>query len=91
MCKVAQKYIEKSNIPAGSVVTYNGNMFTESFPVHYDPKYGSEAHFYSNIFPDWNDEKCLRLAKKSFESLPENGVILLHEALLDEEEISYFT
>jgi len=55
------------------------------FPKHDDPKYGYQAVFYSNIFHDWNDEKCKYLAKKTYDSLPKNGWILLHEALLNED------
>lgn len=60
-------------------------MFKEPFPANNDPKYGYQAMFYSNIFHDWSEEKCKYLSKKTYDSLPENGVILLHEALLNED------
>ncbi len=85
MCKITQKYIDNSNLPTNTVQTFSGNMFKDMFPKHDDPKYGYQAVFYSNIFHDWNDEKCKYLAKKTYDSLPKNGWILLHEALLNED------
>ena len=41
--------------------------------------------FFSNIFHDWSESKCKYLAKKSFDSLPQNGIILIHEALLNDD------
>ena len=83
--KVQLDFIQKSGVPGGSVVTYSGNFFTEPFPAYNDPKYGYQAMFYSNIFHDWNDEKCKLLAKKTYDALPENGYIFLHEALLNDD------
>ena len=83
--KVQLEFIEKSKVPPGSVVTYSGNFFTEPFPANNDPRYGYQAMFYSNIFHDWNDEKCKLLAKKTYDALPQNGYIFLHEALLNDD------
>ena len=41
--------------------------------------------FYSNIFHDWSVEKCFYLAKKTYDSLPVNGYIFLHESLLNDD------
>ena len=60
-------------------------MFKDDFPLHDDQKYGYQATFYSNVFHDWNDEKCKYLTKKSYDALPENGMIFLHEALLNDD------
>ena len=83
VCKVAQTFIDKSNLPNDSVLTFTGNFFKDDFPRFDDAKYGYQAMFYSNIFHDWSNEKCVYLAKKTYESLPENGYIFLHEALLN--------
>lgn len=85
VCKVAQQYIEKSGLPSDTVLTYSGNMFKDEYPSNDDPKYGYQACFYSNIFHDWNEEKCKYLAKKTYDALPKNGVIMLHEMLLNED------
>lgn len=85
VCKVAQTFIAKSGLEEGRVVTYPGNMFKEEYPLHSDPKYGYEGVFFSNIFHDWSETKCKYLAKKTYDALPENGMIFLHEALLNED------
>ena len=85
MCKITQDYIDKSNLPAETVRTYSGNMFQDSFPDNKHLKYGYQACLYSNIFHDWNEDKCNYLTKKTYDSLPSNGVILIHESLLNED------
>lgn len=60
-------------------------MFKDNLPANDDPKFGYQAVFFSNIFHDWNDDKCRYLAKKTYDALPKNGVIILHEALLNED------
>ncbi|QMU61205.1 MAG: methyltransferase [Gammaproteobacteria bacterium] len=46
----------------------------------------ADVHFYSQIFHDWREEKCLLLAEKSFQSLPEQGKIIIHEMLFDDDK-----
>jgi hypothetical protein len=55
-------------------------MFNEPFPPNYN------GIFYSNILHDWNLEKCRFICQKTFNSLPVNGYILIHEALLYDDE-----
>ena len=85
VCRVAQEFIDKSGLEKDKVITYTGNMFKDDFPLHNDSKHGYQAMFYSNIFHDWSEEKCKYLAKKTYDALPENGIIFLHEALLNED------
>ena len=85
VCRIAQNYINKTSSVKENVTTYCGNMFSDSFPYCNDEKNGYQAIFFSNVFHDWNEEKCEYLMKKSFDSLPQNGVILIHEALLDDD------
>ena len=63
----------------GRVKTQPLNTFTQAWPR------GHDAHFFSNIFHDWSDDTCRLLARKSFESLPAAGRILLHEILTDDD------
>lgn len=42
--------------------------------------------FFGDIFHDWELEKCSLLAKKSFNSLPKGGLIILHEMLFNEQK-----
>lgn len=85
VCKVAQNYIEKSNLPPGFVKTYSGDFFKEPFPDCSDAEYGYQGMLYSNVLHDWSEQKCKHLVKKSFDSLPDNGTILIHEALLNDD------
>lgn len=41
-----------------------------------------DAHFFSNVWHDWNEEQCANLAARSFKALPSGGRILLHEMLM---------
>ena len=53
-------------------------MFRSDWPA------GHDAHFFSNVFHDWDVEQCRVLAERSFAALPPGGRILLHESLLNE-------
>jgi hypothetical protein len=85
VCKIAQNYIEKSNVENDSVLTYSCDMFKEPFPNHDDTKYGYQAIFFSQILHDWDDKTCQDLCNKAYYSLPNNGYIIIHEALLDDD------
>jgi acetylserotonin N-methyltransferase len=78
MCEVAQEYIREGRV-AGQVDTLAVDMFREPWPHGYD------AHFYANVWHDWNFETCAWLARQSFDSLPGAGRIFLHEMLLDDD------
>jgi acetylserotonin N-methyltransferase len=78
MCEVAQAYIEAGKV-AGRVDTVAVDMFREPWPQGYD------AHFYANVWHDWNFETCAWLAKQSFAALTPGGSIYLHEMLLDDD------
>jgi hypothetical protein len=51
-----------------------------------DPFPEADLHFYSNIYHDWSREKGALLTRKSFESLPPGGRIVVHEMLLDDDK-----
>ena len=53
-------------------------MFHSDGPTDFD------AHFLSNVFHDWNEERNQALATRSFETLPAGGRIYVHESLLNE-------
>lgn len=56
---------------------YPADMWSDGFP-------SADIHLYSAVFHDWTREKCLFLARKSFESLVPGGQIIIHEMLCDE-------
>ncbi len=60
------------------VAAVAGDMWEDPFPP-------ADVHFYSDIFHDWSETRCAALAKKSFEGLPEGGLILIHEMLLSDD------
>jgi acetylserotonin N-methyltransferase len=78
ICVEAIQYIAQAGV-GDRVKTQNVNMFTSDWPR------GHDTHFLSNIFHDWSDTTCQLLARKSFESLPSGGRILLHEMLVDDD------
>ena len=78
ICDAADGYIAAADV-ASQVNTLPPNMFTADWPR------GHDAHFFSNIFHDWSDETCRLLARKSFESLPPGGRVMLHEILMDDD------
>lgn len=75
ICELANEYIAQAKV-SSQVDTITIDMFRESWPSGYD------AHFFSNIFHDWNFDTCRKLALSSFEALESGGKILLHEMLL---------
>ena len=75
VCELAARYVAKYDASV-QIDTHAANMFTDPWPQGYD------AHFFSNIFHDWGDERRRFLAQRSFETLPSGGRIYLHEMLL---------
>lgn len=55
-----------------------------------DPFPKGDVYFFGDVFHDWSKEKCSFLARKSFQSLPENGKIILHEMLFNKKKTGPF-
>ncbi|WP_437322188.1 methyltransferase [Sorangium sp. So ce394] len=64
---------------ADRVRCVGGDMFQVAWPDGFD------AVLFTNIFHDWNDERCLELARRAYASLKPGGLVLVQEALLDED------
>jgi len=73
--KVAKKMIEKYG-QSDHVKCLSMDMFVENWPD------GLDAILFTNIFHDWDDEKCKILTRKAFKTLKPGGLILVQEALL---------
>jgi hypothetical protein len=58
-------------------------MWNDSYPE-------ADLHFYGMIFHDWPADQCRFLARKSFESLPSGGRIIVHEMLFNTERTGPF-
>jgi hypothetical protein len=75
VCDVTRTYIAKHAI-ADRVDAIAGDMFEDAWPTGY------ERIFFSDIFHDWDDERCRALARRAFEALPREGRVLVHEMIL---------
>ena len=82
VCEVAEEYIAEYNFQE-RLLTYPGDMWKSAFP-------SADIHFYSQIFHDWPLDKCSFLAKKSFDSLPPKGKIIIHEFLFNNDKSGPF-
>lgn len=79
VCKILTEYTKKYKLEE-KIKPLPLNMFKDPWPKTND------AIFFSNIFHDWSKEKCKFLAKQSFEALPSQGRIYIHEMLLDDDK-----
>jgi hypothetical protein len=78
VCEVADEFIAGHGLTE-RVRTKAGDMWDGAFPE-------ADLHFYSNIFHDWSEDKGRLLAARSFERLPSDGRIILHEVLYDDDK-----
>jgi ubiquinone/menaquinone biosynthesis C-methylase UbiE len=78
VCDVAREFIAEAGLQ-DRIETQTGDMWEHPFPE-------ADLHFYSNIYHDWSREKGALLTRKSFESLPPGGRIVVHEMLLDDDK-----
>lgn len=77
VCRIAEEHIAREEL-TDRVDTVSVDFFNDPFPPGYD------AILFSNIFHDWGPERCLDLARRSFEALPSGGRIFLHEIPLND-------
>ncbi|KAH9320060.1 hypothetical protein KI387_021829, partial [Taxus chinensis] len=64
--------------PIYGVEHVEGDMFHRIPPA--------DAVFMKWILHDWDDEQCVKLLKKSYEATPENGKVLIVDAVIDRKE-----
>lgn len=74
----AEKMISQYGL-SDRISCIGANMFEDNWPRELD------AILFTNIFHDWEDDKCKALAKKAYESLQPGGLIMLQEALLNDD------
>jgi len=82
VCEVATEFIAKHSLK-DRIETQPGDMFGDPFPE-------ADLHLYSDVLHDWSREKCVFLTRKSFESLPPGGRIVVHEMLFDDDKTGPF-
>jgi hypothetical protein len=78
VCDVAAEFIAKAGCE-DRVETHTGDMWDDSFPE-------ADLHFYSNIYHDWARAKGEALTRKSYQSLPSGGRLIVHEMLFDDDK-----
>jgi precorrin-6B methylase 2 len=78
VCEVTRAYAAKHGV-GDRVTAIAGDMFGDAaWPT------GATDLFFSDIFHDWDDERCTFLARRAYEALAPGGRILVHEMTLDE-------
>jgi hypothetical protein len=65
---------------AGRVSVETGDMFVDVWPV------GHDVHFFSNVLHDWEESVVRRLLGFSFKALPAGGLLVIHDAHINEEK-----
>jgi len=76
VCSVAEEYIKKADAES-KVNTVAGNFFKDEFPENHD------VVLLSQIIHSWSVEENKTLLKKVYNYLPENGVVIINEFLLN--------
>jgi hypothetical protein len=74
--KVAEYFINKHSIPNMNVAV--GDMFKDNLPKNYD------LHLISHVLHDWDVNQVEILLQNSFKSLNSNGVLIIHDAHINE-------
>ena len=83
VCDVAEEFIAKHRLES-RITTHPADMWENPFPA-------ADVHFYSNVLHDWLPEKGRFLIEKSYERLEPGGRVILHEALLNDDNPGPFT
>ncbi len=78
VCEVAREYIEAAAL-GSRVETLAGDMFGDPFPSGFD------AVLFSQILHDWRPETGAELLCKAADALPQGGLVMLHEKLVNED------
>jgi ubiquinone/menaquinone biosynthesis C-methylase UbiE len=82
ICTIAREFADKHGF-SDRISTRSADFFNEPYPE-------ADLHFYGMIFHDWPPERCRFLARKSFDSLPPEGRIVVHEMLFNDERTGPF-
>lgn len=82
ICTMAREFAEKYGA-ADRVSTHPADFFSDPYP-------DADLHFYGMIFHDWPPDRCQFLARKSLESLPSGGRLVIHEMLFNDKRTGPF-
>ena len=82
ICAIAREFAAKYHV-GERISTHSADFFQDPFPP-------ADLHFYGMIFHDWPPDQCRFFAKKSFQSLPSGGRIIVHEMLFNDDRTGPF-
>jgi hypothetical protein len=74
----AHQYVDPYKL-GDRIRLHAADMFTDPFPE-------ADVHLYGDILHDWPRDKGVLLMRKSFESLPSGGMIILREILSNDDK-----
>ena len=77
--EIARRLVVERGLGA-RVEVVEGDMFEASYPS------GHDVHLLSNVLHDWDLPEVERILAKSFSALPAGGMLVAHEAFLNEEK-----
>ena len=77
VCEVARDYAAQYRV-GDRITAIAGDMFADAWPRDHD------RVLFSDIFHDWDDERCVGLAEQARSSLRPGGRVILHEMILTE-------
>jgi 3-hydroxy-5-methyl-1-naphthoate 3-O-methyltransferase len=77
--KWTRQFIEKREL-SSRISVMGGDMFTTPYPPDCD------VHFFSLVIHDWGMTAIEELMKKSFDTLPSGGLLMIHDAHLNNEK-----
>lgn len=77
--EIARRLVEERGL-GGRAVVAAGNFFHDAYPGEPD------VHLLSNVLHDWDLPEVEQILQKSYDSLPSGGLLVAHEAFLNEEK-----
>jgi acetylserotonin N-methyltransferase len=77
VCDVAREYAERFGV-AERFHTVAADMFAGAWPGQ------QERVFFSDVWHDWDDERCRQLARYAFDALVSGGRVLVHEMIMSD-------
>ena len=81
VCAMARSLISQAGLSL-RIDTVEADLFTDAYPV------GPDVHLYSNILHNYKGDECRYLLKKSYESLPPSGAVVIADFVLDKSRTS---
>lgn len=76
---MARDYIRKRGMQ-DSITVHSGDFFSDPWPD------GHDVVLLSNVLHDWDFPKVERIMVKASEALPSNGILVIHEAFLNDQK-----